>query len=1031
MQRVSRGIMLSASLLIIAFLFALSQPSGKTSAYTTYFYTELGPFLRIETVDKVTVNARPDGISHFFQNAINTYIETNNYYGYDLFLETDSTDLVDQAHPEYKIPNLTKVANMGAMNSEDFDMNTWGLSITESNSFVNVFYSNNMNIPLKNYTFLGSNSTNHPHDNIQFGVGSRIDDTIPSGTYSTSITITAVPRINATTISSIEYLHQMNTTVRDTMVKGQPYKLRDIRDGQYYYVMRSNNNSVAMVQNLDFDLAKMPAFGYITTEIQTYNKNIVNVRTSVSTDPNDDVYVSGGNIYRDEEGNETVNNNPPETPEEANDRAGGYYSYAAAILNSRNLYDTSGGTKYSICPKNWHIPTYQEASTFNSTTNNTTLPWSNNNGYIGLSNSIKLDEGQIYWTADTNATAKTVKAYSPGNSNPLYIDARNLASVRCFFGTSYGNTFNLIYDENRVYTNASNATYENGAYTSTFWTSVYHGEIPGYTLIGFSYSPNSTRPDIYVSQSRSNAYCAYDQNNPYYYCTDYINLTLTEDVTNLYAVFSKNCNKSAKTIDEAVCMQDMNSSVRKSMVVNEQYRLRDYRDNQYYWIARLPDDTVWMTQNLNYTTGRRVHRRTESNVGSVTITTAALNALPEEGFYMKNGKTKTSTSTSNGNEDQHYNIGTYYQGTPNIACPARWTIGNMEDAAKAVGLIGNDGKGVTNNPDLASETIHYDSTLTEEKLFGSNIYLGLYGFKENEIPISQGLRGKFTNTTNSGSEAFSYVYDEGMILIEPKGKTSSTEYRNIRCMTEAKGIDDLTYMQEVTSNTVDMTAYEADVQLIDRRDGKKYWVRRDTNGVVYMNQNLDLEIPTTGISFTYDDSAGSGYIEASREIHDWADAEAVKYYDGGNYIAQDNELISADDLPEDSPLLKNHVGSYYSYTAATIGSTQSSFTAGNICPKGWTVSGKTYEARRYYYSGTTSGSIAPWSYTTDTISYPKTTTNLPNSANTGRIIVQGDAFVRDWNTGNGLFWGDDYRSNTTNALYPIRCIATADYSGLD
>jgi hypothetical protein len=270
-----------------------------------------------------------------------------------------------------------------------------------------------------------------------------------------------------------------------------------------------------------------------------------------------------------------------------------------------------------------------------------------------------------------------------------------------------------------------------------------------------------------------------------------------------------------------------------------------------------------------------------------------------------------------------------------------------------------------------------------------------------------------------------------MILIEPKGKTSSTEYRNIRCMSAAKGIDDLTYMQEVTSNTVDMTAYEADVQLIDRRDGKKYWVRRDANGVVYMNQNLDLEIPTTGISFTYDDSAGSGYIEASREIHDWADANAVKYYDGGNYIVENNELISADDLPDDSPLLKNHIGSYYSYTAATIGSTQSSFSKGNICPKGWTVSGKTYEAGRYYYSGTTSGNIAPWSYASDTISYPKTTTNLPTSANTGRIVVQGDAFVRDWNTGNGLFWGDDYRSNVTNALYPIRCIATADYSGLD
>lgn len=70
----------------------------------------------------------------------------------------------------------------------------------------------------------------------------------------------------------------------------------------------------------------------------------------------------------------------------------------------------------------------------------------------------------------------------------------------------------------------------------------------------------------------------------YYYTT--INFTA---VTNL----------AARTIDDIIYMQDIDSDIIESMEVDRQYRLRDVRDNKDYWIAKFSDGNVWMTQNLD------------------------------------------------------------------------------------------------------------------------------------------------------------------------------------------------------------------------------------------------------------------------------------------------------------------------------------------------------------------------------------------------------------------------------------------------
>ena len=55
-----------------------------------------------------------------------------------------------------------------------------------------------------------------------------------------------------------------------------------------------------------------------------------------------------------------------------------------------------------------------------------------------------------------------------------------------------------------------------------------------------------------------------------------------------------------ETIDDLYYMQDISDAIIDSMVVNTQYKLYDRRDGKGYWVAKLEDGNVWMTQNLDF-----------------------------------------------------------------------------------------------------------------------------------------------------------------------------------------------------------------------------------------------------------------------------------------------------------------------------------------------------------------------------------------------------------------------------------------------
>lgn len=157
-------------------------------------------------------------------------------------------------------------------------------------------------------------------------------------------------------------------------------------------------------------------------------------------------------------------------------------------------------------------------------------------------------------------------------------------------------------------------------------------------------------------------------------------------------------------------------------------------------------------------------------------------------------------------------------------------------------------------------------------------------------------------------------------------------------------------MQNISEEFVRSMTIDEQYQMYDLRDNKIYFVSRLQDGNVWMTQNLDFEIPSTGVTF----SPETTNIQAEKTITPTAtwgtDFNGYYYQDGGEYYIapsetnSDNDTIqSLDGLALDAEERHYSVGSYYSYALASVGETvplsnnSYGYLSNYICPKGWII----------------------------------------------------------------------------------------------
>ena len=274
------------------------------------------------------------------------------------------------------------------------------------------------------------------------------------------------------------------------------------------------------------------------------------------------------------------------------------------------------------------------------------------------------------------------------------------------------------------------------------------------------------------------------------------------------------CNPSGATISEIVCMQDIKStnknSVLSSMTQDEQYQLYDSRDWKQYYVAKLADGNIWMTQNLNHNIGdidggtytpadtdipsnwtptAEEYTHTNSSIWSHELVAAASynpGNLCWDGVISPNEIGTIETNTEACTQDNHYHLGNYYNWNAAIAtsdsssfveyidaeqsiCPAGWTMPNIASFSKILREL-NLTSGINGNVHSAPVYFIYGGNMGGD---GGNNWVGRIGRYWSSTPT-------FTNINASALQILSNVS-----TIEIPGNDSGLHRGNgifVRCL---------------------------------------------------------------------------------------------------------------------------------------------------------------------------------------------------------------------------------------------------------
>lgn len=158
-------------------------------------------------------------------------------------------------------------------------------------------------------------------------------------------------------------------------------------------------------------------------------------------------------------------------------------------------------------------------------------------------------------------------------------------------------------------------------------------------------------------------------------------------------------------------------------------------------------------------------------------------------------------------------------------------------------------------------------------------------------------------------------------------------------------VSPVSYMQDFTASQCASMAQGEQIQLVDSRDNKTYWVGKLTDGNCWMTQNLDLDLSinltltpsNTNISSNWTPSAST-----TTTISGYYGPGISKSYDPG---AQYYEGAGSEHY---------HVGNYYQWSAATAGYTGASQSTQSICPAGWTLPSQSQFQTLIYFGLTSS-----------------------------------------------------------------------------
>ena len=304
---------------------------------------------------------------------------------------------------------------------------------------------------------------------------------------------------------------------------------------------------------------------------------------------------------------------------------------------------------------------------------------------------------------------------------------------------------------------------------------------------------------------------------------------------------------------------------------------------------------------------------------------------------------------------------------------------------------------IANNTDFTDSTWGYsymDETLSNPS-WSNYSGLPLYSattpatLKTSYSPATsaEGDKIKFKIAAKSASNQASGEYNNVinfMITSQPIPVTLSMAYENAGKQ-KYNGYYKLQDMNQSICNATEVLDEGSQMQAIDIRDNKVYWITKLQDGKCWMTQNLDHDIDSTK-TYTSNDTDVPADWKPDKSTYPTStttwDTSSTGYniqqsYDPGDKIWNGVTTSSSGTTINNMVQGTNqhyHLGNYYNWGAAVAMNNTSSYTADNtdvnqsICPKGWMLP----------KSGTTNTSAGSFQYLVNQYNWASNSMTNPN-----------------------------------------------------
>ena len=364
---------------------------GTVSAADSDLNVSITPNVALSIVDNngvenlVSLNITPNATGVFSSASTNVIASTTNETGYTITMSDVDND-TNLVHEDTTITTNNTIPTLASQTNESsFPTNYYGYSFnnTTITGTTDLAYLPipSLSTPTTLITTDSQGNATYP-----FTIATKVDTSIPAGTYKDTITFSITANYVPTSpLSQIANMQDMSPEICAASTVGDEAILTDARDNNTYTVRKMEDGKCWMTQNLRLGstssaVTLTPADSDVTSNFTIPTSA---VRASGTLDwRNGDMSTSGSSawdvihVYNNgdswvqptsPDNNATVNTTG--TPDAQSKYIGNYYNWYTATAGTGTYSMANGEATGSICPKGWKLPTAgSTTANFNSLT---------------------------------------------------------------------------------------------------------------------------------------------------------------------------------------------------------------------------------------------------------------------------------------------------------------------------------------------------------------------------------------------------------------------------------------------------------------------------------------------------------------------------------------------------------------------------------------------------------------------------------------------------------------------------------------